>query len=130
MAIKTLHGVDAEFILAQRESIFNEVYRINTKLGRTVGRRKSIAALVDQCAFLAPWHHGAQALADLFDWVLGGSATQGLEASLSGTVLKYPLLSEPARLDVVQDGLHLVFHSIIDQHGTAGQVTVFGCVGD
>src|SRR5262245_12774042 len=70
-------------------------------------RRGSVAAAVDQRALLDPRHHGAQLLADLLDRMRRHLGAHGLERGLIDAVLQHPVFDELARLDVVEDLLHL-----------------------
>ena len=58
-------------------------------------------------ALTDPRHHRAQAVADLFDGVLGRLLAQRVEHRPAGLVLEDPLLRELAGLDLVEDLLHL-----------------------
>src|SRR5690606_35211805 len=67
-----------------------------------------VLGLVHQGAGLDPGHHGAEALADFLDRMLIGKPTGCLEAGSASLVFLHPLGSEPARLDVLEDGPHLL----------------------
>src|ERR1700675_167292 len=69
--------------------------------------RPSIPRLVDQLVLGDPGHHGAQLGADLLDGVFGPAPAHRLEARLAGLALLHPIAGEPARLDVLEDALHL-----------------------
>src|SRR3954449_4386352 len=52
-------------------------------------------------------HHRPQAAADLFDLMIGALLAQGVEVGSTTLALGHPLAGELARLDLLQDLLHL-----------------------
>src|SRR5580700_7073956 len=70
-------------------------------------RLTSIPAAVHQRARLDPGHHPAQLFTDLLDRVRGHLGAHRLERGLVHPVLQHPVLGELARLDVVENALHL-----------------------
>src|SRR5579872_6089536 len=97
---------------------------------RAWAKSRSVLRAVDQRVLLDPRHHRAQALADLFDIVLGGGATHGLKARLPGIVLEHPVAREAAGLDVGEDALHFGLDAIADHPRAARVIAVFGGVRD
>src|SRR6476646_321998 len=82
---------------------------------------RSVPALVDECALLDPRHHGAQLGADLLDRMSRALRAHGLERGLVDAVLQHPVLDELARLDVVEDPLHLRL-GLRRHHARAGDI--------
>src|ERR1700693_732064 len=85
----------------------------------------SIPALVDQRLGLDPRHHGAQLFADLLDRMLGELGAHRLERGLVDLVRQHPIAGEAARLDVVEDALHLRARLLVDHARAADVFAVF-----
>src|SRR5690606_18106869 len=92
--------------------------------------RGSVPRGVHQLVLGDPGHHGAKALADLLDGMLGVAAARGLEAGLAGVVLQHPVADEAARLDVLQHPLHLGLGLRRDDPRAGDVLAVLRGVGD
>ena len=79
---------------------------------------------------LEPAHHAAQFAAHMFDLMIGLIAAGGKEHGVAGAGFKNEVARELAALDVLQHGLHFLFHVFRDQAGTGDIVAVFGGVAD
>src|ERR1700678_1945967 len=71
-------------------------------------------------------HHLTQLLPDLLDLVGLTFLAERLELGPSGLGLGDPLLGEGPALDLIEDGLHLGAHGLVDDPGATGHIAVLG----
>ena len=77
-----------------------------------------------------PGHHAAQISTGLFDLVFFAGLEQGVVFLEAALVLFDPFFGELAGLDLFEDLLHLGFNLLVHNAGAAGDVAVFGGLGN
>jgi hypothetical protein len=77
-----------------------------------------------------PFHHFAEFAAGDFDGVVFVGVVEFVEEGFAGFVFGHPLAGELAGLDFAEDLFHFGFGGGGDDAGAAGEVAVFGGVGD
>ena len=77
-----------------------------------------------------PFHHFAEFAAGDFDGVVFVGVVEFVEEGFAGFVFGHPLAGKLAGLDFAEDLFHFGFGGGGDDAGSAGEVAVFGGVGD